>query len=167
MDLPDICIRRWDYICCELHVALGIGAKVWELIPWKGETFALRLKFVARYPIESPEVSYQVERSVQVLWSIGWFDRSLSFLIENINRLCILMCTPMDISALLYWVSWLLCESPSNRRRADNTGNDWSPGMFLGRIFLMKPRADAAVLNAVAICITMQSMLASNKKKER
>jgi len=78
---------------------------------YKGETFALRMKFGDRYPIECPEVTFVADKDYQP---------PLHPHVYSNGHIC-----------------------------ASILGNEWSP-----------------VLNAVAICITMQSMLASNKKKE-
>ncbi|OCF37819.1 ubiquitin-conjugating enzyme E2 W [Kwoniella heveanensis BCC8398] len=79
---------------------------------YRGETFALRLKFGPRYPIEVPEVTFLANEQYQP---------PLHPHVYSNGHIC-----------------------------ASILGNEWSP-----------------VLNAVAICITMQSMLASNKKKVR
>ncbi|WVW85726.1 hypothetical protein I302_107764 [Kwoniella bestiolae CBS 10118] len=79
---------------------------------YKGETFALRMKFGNRYPIDVPEVTFLANEQYQP---------PLHPHVYSNGHIC-----------------------------ASILGNEWSP-----------------VLNAVAICITMQSMLASNKKKER
>ncbi|KAK8854867.1 hypothetical protein IAR55_003606 [Kwoniella newhampshirensis] len=79
---------------------------------YRGETFALRMKFGNRYPIEVPEVTFLANPEYQPPVHPHVYSN---------GHIC-----------------------------ASILGNEWSP-----------------VLNAVAICITMQSMLASNKKKER
>ncbi|WWD18984.1 hypothetical protein CI109_103441 [Kwoniella shandongensis] len=79
---------------------------------YRGETFALRMKFGNRYPIEVPEVTFLANAEYQP---------PLHPHVYSNGHIC-----------------------------ASILGNEWSP-----------------VLNAVAICITMQSMLASNTKKER
>nr|XP_019011388.1 ubiquitin-conjugating enzyme E2 W [Kwoniella pini CBS 10737]OCF50169.1 ubiquitin-conjugating enzyme E2 W [Kwoniella pini CBS 10737] len=79
---------------------------------YKGETFALRMKFGNRYPIDVPEVTFLANDQYQP---------PLHPHVYSNGHIC-----------------------------ASILGNEWSP-----------------VLNAVAICITMQSMLASNKKKSR
>ncbi|WWC90797.1 uncharacterized protein L201_005734 [Kwoniella dendrophila CBS 6074] len=79
---------------------------------YRGETFAIRMKFGNRYPIEVPEVTF--------LANLQYQPPVHPHVYSN-GHIC-----------------------------ASILGNEWSP-----------------VLNAVAICITMQSMLASNKKKER
>ncbi|WVQ81925.1 hypothetical protein IAT38_004052 [Cryptococcus sp. DSM 104549] len=79
---------------------------------YRGETFALRMKFGDRYPIEVPEVTFLANEQYQ---------------------------PPMHPHI---YSNGHIC--------ASILGDEWSP-----------------VLNAVAICITMQSMLASNKKKQR
>ncbi|OWT39081.1 ubiquitin-conjugating enzyme E2 W [Cryptococcus neoformans] len=79
---------------------------------YKGEQFALRIKFEDRYPIEVPQVTFVVDDT--------WKAPIHPHIYSN-GHIC-----------------------------ASILGNDWSP-----------------VLNAVSICITMQSMLASNKSKVR
>ncbi|WWC93615.1 hypothetical protein V866_000450 [Kwoniella sp. B9012] len=79
---------------------------------YKGETFALRMKFSNRYPIDVPEVTFLAN---------GQYQPPMHPHVYSNGHIC-----------------------------ASILGNEWSP-----------------VLNAVAICITMQSMLASNKKKAR
>ncbi|RSH88629.1 hypothetical protein EHS25_002856 [Saitozyma podzolica] len=79
---------------------------------YMGETFALKMKFGSRYPIDGPEVTFVADTQYQP---------PLHPHVYSNGHIC-----------------------------ASILGNEWSP-----------------VLNAVAICITMQSMLASNKKKER
>ncbi|KAI9637325.1 ubiquitin-conjugating enzyme/RWD-like protein [Dioszegia hungarica] len=79
---------------------------------YAGETFALRLKFPNRYPIDSPEVTFLADAE---------YIPPLHPHVYSNGHIC-----------------------------ASILGAEWSP-----------------VLNAVAVCITMQSMLASNKKKER
>ncbi|KAL0249797.1 hypothetical protein I308_103099 [Cryptococcus tetragattii IND107] len=79
---------------------------------YKGEQFALRIKFEDRYPIEVPQVTFVVND----IWQAPVHPH-----IYSNGHIC-----------------------------ASILGNDWSP-----------------VLNAVSICITMQSMLASNKSKVR
>ncbi|KAK1927033.1 ubiquitin-conjugating enzyme/RWD-like protein [Papiliotrema laurentii] len=79
---------------------------------YRGEKFALRMKFGSRYPIECPEVTFVADDKYQP---------PLHPHVYSNGHIC-----------------------------ASILGTEWSP-----------------VLNAVAICITMQSMLASNKKRER
>lgn len=79
---------------------------------YRGETFAMRMRFGPRYPIECPEVTFIADDTYQP---------PLHPHVYSNGHIC-----------------------------ASILGTEWSP-----------------VLNAVAICITMQSMLASNKKKER
>ncbi|ORY35434.1 ubiquitin-conjugating enzyme/RWD-like protein [Naematelia encephala] len=81
---------------------------------YKGETFALKMKFGPRYPIECPEVTFVADQTYNAVIPIHPHCYSNGHICASI------------------------------------LGNEWSP-----------------VLNCVAICITMQSMLASNKKKER
>ncbi|CAD6578794.1 MAG: hypothetical protein TREMPRED_002270 [Tremellales sp. Tagirdzhanova-0007] len=82
---------------------------------YEGETFALRMKFGSRYPIECPEVTFIADKEYQ---------------------------PPLHPHVVTEDV----------KSSASHADESFGP---------------AAVLNAVAICITMQSMLASNKKKER
>ncbi|WVR07436.1 hypothetical protein IAU60_004477 [Kwoniella sp. DSM 27419] len=79
---------------------------------YRGETFALKMRFNSRYPIEVPEVTFLANAEYQP---------PIHPHIYSNGHIC-----------------------------ASILGKDWSP-----------------ILSAVAICITMQSMLASNKKKER
>ncbi|OCF57423.1 ubiquitin-conjugating enzyme E2 W [Kwoniella mangroviensis CBS 10435] len=85
---------------------------------YKGETFALRMKFGNRYPIDVPEVSFIV-----TFLANGQYQPPMHPHVYSNGHIC---------ASIL----------------ADNY-QPWT------------------VLNAVAICITMQSMLASNNKKER
>ncbi|ODN92743.1 ubiquitin-conjugating enzyme E2 W [Cryptococcus wingfieldii CBS 7118] len=78
---------------------------------YRGEVFALRIKFEDRYPIEVPQVTFIADNE--------WTPPVHPHIYTN-GHIC-----------------------------ASILGHEWSP-----------------VLNAISICITMQSMLASCKKKE-
>ncbi|KAL7423426.1 hypothetical protein Q5752_001006 [Cryptotrichosporon argae] len=100
-------VRADDMAVWEFTVAV-LG----EETVYRGETFALRIRFGERYPIESPVVTFIVD---------DMYQPPVHPHVYSNGHIC-----------------------------ASILGEEWSP-----------------VLNAISICITMQSMLASCKKKER
>lgn len=140
--------------------------------------FALRLKFGDRYPIECPEVSsHAADGLLQSKRVSADGDRSRSWRMIDISLHCVRFTSVPSPklkrcrSACILQRTHLRLHTRSAEphfvlKQLTNVGNDWSPGL--------PPPCEPpfhslieAVLKAVAICITMQSMLASNKKKER